>query len=190
MYCIFCSKECKNDNSKRNHERLCKSNPNRAKVCLDGINAANKTKRSCAFCEKEVSRANMNRHLSICQSNPENFRTCPVCEQQSVFSGTTCSRSCSNKMFKRRKKEFVAPKEKEKIVRYRTICFKHHGKKCIVCGEDKIVAAHHINENHHDNRPENLVPLCPTHHSYMHSRYKVEIEHYIESFVEKIQNKK
>ena len=27
--CKFCSKECKNDNSLRNHERLCKENPNR-----------------------------------------------------------------------------------------------------------------------------------------------------------------
>ena len=29
MFCKFCNKECKNPNSLRNHERLCKSNPNR-----------------------------------------------------------------------------------------------------------------------------------------------------------------
>lgn len=29
MNCIFCNKECKNQNSLRNHERLCKLNPNR-----------------------------------------------------------------------------------------------------------------------------------------------------------------
>ena len=29
MKCKFCDKECKNDNSLRNHERLCKLNPNR-----------------------------------------------------------------------------------------------------------------------------------------------------------------
>ena len=29
MYiCQFCGKECKNPNSLRNHERLCKANPN------------------------------------------------------------------------------------------------------------------------------------------------------------------
>lgn len=28
MLCRFCNKECKNSNSLRNHERLCKSNPN------------------------------------------------------------------------------------------------------------------------------------------------------------------
>ena len=29
LLCKFCNKECKNDNSLRNHERLCKENPNR-----------------------------------------------------------------------------------------------------------------------------------------------------------------
>jgi len=30
MICKYCGKECKNDNSLRNHERLCKLNPNRS----------------------------------------------------------------------------------------------------------------------------------------------------------------
>lgn len=30
-YCEFCQKECKNENSLRNHQRLCKQNPNRQK---------------------------------------------------------------------------------------------------------------------------------------------------------------
>ena len=29
LYCTYCNKECKNSNSLRNHERLCKHNPNR-----------------------------------------------------------------------------------------------------------------------------------------------------------------
>ena len=29
LICKFCTKECKNDNSLRNHERVCKNNPNR-----------------------------------------------------------------------------------------------------------------------------------------------------------------
>ena len=29
LLCIYCEKTCKSDNSLRNHERLCKSNPNR-----------------------------------------------------------------------------------------------------------------------------------------------------------------
>lgn len=30
MNCKFCNKECKNSNSLKNHERLCKLNPSRA----------------------------------------------------------------------------------------------------------------------------------------------------------------
>lgn len=32
LSCKFCNKECKNDNSLRNHERLCSKNPNRQKT--------------------------------------------------------------------------------------------------------------------------------------------------------------
>ena len=44
-----------------------------------------------------------------------------------------------------------------------------------MCGENKIVAVHHMNENRKDNRVVNLVPLCPTHHQYIHSKYKNEV---------------
>ena len=55
---------------------------------------------------------------------------------------------------------------------YTTICFMHHKKECVVCGEDKVVAVHHYDENHDNNDPNNLVPLCPTHHQYVHSKHK------------------
>lgn len=37
MNCKFCNKECKNQNSLRNHERLCKLNPNRQKTCFEDV---------------------------------------------------------------------------------------------------------------------------------------------------------
>lgn len=37
LNCKFCQKECKNDNSLRNHERLCRSNPNRQKTFFSDI---------------------------------------------------------------------------------------------------------------------------------------------------------
>lgn len=42
----------------------------------------------------------------------------------------------------------------------------------------------HINGIYNDNRPENLVPLCPTHHQYMHSRFKNEILDIVEKYLE------
>jgi hypothetical protein len=53
-----------------------------------------------------------------------------------------------------------------------------------VCGERKIVAVHHANGNHNDNRPENLIPICPTHHAYVHSRYAAEVLPIIEEYRE------
>jgi len=66
---------------------------------------------------------------------------------------------------------------------YTTICFTHHKKECVVCGEDKIVAVHHYDENHHNNAPNNLVPLCPTHHQYVHSPHKHLVEKQIEDYL-------
>lgn len=38
MKCKFCGKECKNENSLRNHERLCKLNPNKSFTCFSTAN--------------------------------------------------------------------------------------------------------------------------------------------------------
>ncbi len=65
---------------------------------------------------------------------------------------------------------------------YRAICWAHHKKECVVCGEDKIVAVHHYDENHQNNDPSNLIPLCPTHHVYVHSGYKNLVEEKIEAW--------
>lgn len=91
-----------------------------------------------------------------------------------------CSRNCANSMGGKKKAELY---HGDDVAHYTTVCFRHHEKKCVVCGEDKIVAVHHYNENHDDNTPSNLVPLCPTHHQYMHSRYKVEIQKQVDKYV-------
>ena len=101
---------------------------------------------------------------------------CPVCGKQKKHKrNATCSYACSNKHFRSGKNN-----PNYKADKYTNMCFEAHGKKCIVCGEEKIVAVHHVNHDHSDNRPENLVPLCPTHHQYAHSRYAQEVLPYIE----------
>lgn len=131
---------------------------------------ANKIKRNCIYCLRTCSIANINKHEKTCNKNPSNFKLCPVCQKQHTKPGVTCSYSCSNTHFRSGKNHPNWNKEG-----YRNKCFEHYGKKCLVCNEVKIVAVHHINENHLDNRIENLIPLCPTHHQYMHSQYKEEI---------------
>ena len=83
----------------------------------------------------------------------------------------TCSYSCSNTHFR----SGVNDPNYKTGDNYRTKCFLYHKKECIICGENKIVAVHHYDENHDNNEIDNLIPLCPTHHQYVHSRYKDEV---------------
>lgn len=108
---------------------------------------------------------------------------CPVCSisfKPKSKNQVTCSRSCSNTHFRSGVNHHAYDPDNQN---YRTLCFAHHPKVCIICGEDKIVAVHHYDENHENNNIKNLVPLCPTHHQYMHSRYKSLIESAVEEWV-------
>ena len=176
MNCVYCDRVCKNDNSKRNHERLCKHNPNRDIPNMNAAMAAANKKIKCKHCDEYRTLGNIKRHESACKSNPINQKECPVCSTMFSSDAKTCGYSCSNTYFNHLR-------NKDERLGYQALCFRYHGKKCLVCGEDKIVAAHHVNEDHHDNRPENLVPLCPTHHQYLHSRYRDEIQPIVESYL-------
>lgn len=99
-------------------------------------------------------------------------KICPVCGKDfdTVINHrdekTTCSYSCSNSFFRSGNKNGNWSEDS-----YRTTCFSHHEKKCIICGEENIVSVHHYDENKDNNLPENLIPMCPTHHQYVHSRF-------------------
>jgi len=48
--------------------------------------------------------------------------------------------------------------------------------KCIICGFDKVVDLHHLDENKEHNSESNLLGLCPNHHRMVHDfRYREEI---------------
>jgi hypothetical protein len=91
-----------------------------------------------------------------------------------------CSRKCSNSVGGKAKSDKY---HYDEVATYVTICWRYHDKKCVVCDETNIVAVHHLNENHSDNRKENLIPLCPTHHHYMHSKYKKMIEQKVYEYI-------
>ena len=152
---------------------------------LQNLKGVNFHKKACSYCDRMVTLPNHKKHEKCCKNNPSNLIECPVCSKK--FSPryketVTCSHACANTYFRT-----GLNNPRNKNATYRTICFHHHGKKCLVCGENKIVSVHHINEDHKDNRPENLVPLCPTHHQYVHSKYKHLVEPLINSYMEKYQ---
>ena len=115
------------------------------------------------------------------------YKDCPVCgrnfktqKRGNRLEKTTCSHSCSNTYFRSGDKN-----GNWKESSYRTTCFLIHKKECVICGEDKLVEVHHMDENNKNNEIENLIPLCPTHHQYWHSRYRNEIEEKVNSYIKK-----
>jgi len=105
------------------------------------------------------------------------IKECPVCgESFETLQGhprekQTCSHSCANTWFRSGEDN---PNWKEvSDKKHRQICFQHYDEKCVVCGWDKVVDVHHIDENRDNNKPKNLIPLCPNHHKLIHmNEYK------------------
>ena len=94
----------------------------------------------------------------------------------------TCSISCSNTLFRSGEnngnwKEIneYDSRTSSFAIKYRKICFDNHKHECVVCGENKILDVHHFDENKFNNNPDNLIPICATHHNYLHSVYRVDI---------------
>jgi len=42
-------------------------------------------------------------------------------------------------------------------------------KSCLICGFDKVVDLHHLDEDHKNNSENNLIGLCPNHHKMLHT---------------------
>ena len=116
-------------------------------------------------------------------------KTCPICGEdfETTVAGKlakeTCSYSCANSYFRSGENH---SHYKDGTYSYRNVCFKAHGKECIICGEKRAVAVHHYDGNRKNNDPNNLVPLCPTHHQYWHSKYKKLIEEKVENFIKSL----
>jgi len=125
----------------------------------------NRTYKVCEYCNSNISLPNYKRHTKKCYVNPKNLKYCPVCNKIIKQVGNvTCSQGCARKYFN------CYSWGVDKLRAYSTICFRFHKKKCVVCGEDKAVVVHHFDYNHKNNDPKNLIPLCPTHHSYLHNK--------------------
>lgn len=153
---------------------------------------ANSIKIKCLHCSKDFVKGNFKRHEETCHLNPKIMRLCVICNKPIKKTGNsgarfkkqmTCSYACSNTYFRSGPDH---PNWSDDS--YRTTCFHFHEKKCVVCDEANIVEVHHLNENSKDNRPVNLIPLCPTHHQYWHSRYRELIQDKILKYVEDFEN--
>jgi predicted HNH restriction endonuclease len=54
--------------------------------------------------------------------------------------------------------------------------YKKITEKCVICGFDKFVALHHLDQDKSNNSGQNLIGLCPNHHQMLHTqKYREEI---------------
>ena len=150
----------------------------------------------CQSCNKEVKKwayelkklKNINEYCckQCIADKTKEQRICPICN--ATFTAykrekkITCSYACSNKHFR-----IGENNGNWKQDSYRSTCFLYHKKQCVVCGELNLVEVHHYNGDHNDNRIENLVPICPTHHKYMHSRFMSLIKDIVDKYVKEFQ---
>jgi len=133
----------------------------------------------CKYCGIKIVLSAKKRHERACPLNPCNVRFCPLCGDyiKDYKHNKTCSHKCGNNLVKSQLKK------DEDLADYTVICFRHHKRKCIICGEDLAVAVHHYDRNHKNNKPENLVPICPTHHLYCHSKHYYIIKECVDEYV-------
>lgn len=150
---------------------------------IAGTLAAQKVSRetflACPHCDSKVRCAGYPKHEKHCFMKPENQKKC-FCGKfiKNYRTAETCSYACANRKFRSGHNH---PNWKPDA--YRTTCFAFHKRQCVVCDETNIVEVHHYDGNHDDSSPGNLVPLCPTHHQYCHSRYKRLIQGKIDIYV-------
>lgn len=150
-------------------------------------NGKSRKKFESLILEKNIDVSNLKKRKTIYEIK---IKICPVCgnEFESKIGNkeerTTCSYSCSNTYFRsgQNNPNWGYGENGDEKNGYRRICFDNHKKECLICGENKIVAVHHYDENRNNNSPENLIPMCPTHHQYVHSRYKDEVIEKINEF--------
>ena len=117
-------------------------------------------------------------------------KECPICGKTFTTGKgqpkekQTCSYSCSNKYFRSGQDNGRYIDGWNGQPEYRKIALEQHGHKCMVCSFSKIVCVHHLDENHNNNEPSNLVVLCPNCHTMIHTKkYKQEILNKIAALV-------
>ena len=122
---------------------------------------------------------------------PKIKKTCPVCGSEFETrlghprEKTVCSHSCANTYFRsgRSNPNYRTDDKLTGAAKYIKICFRYHAKKCVCCDETNIVEVHHYDGSKKNNSPENLVPLCPTHHQYWHSRFRYLVESKVDEYI-------
>ena len=148
MQCSICQAEVESKSALANHVRW-------------------KHKRNdvqCEGCGTTLPASSLKQHQSKC----ERFHPCQTCGTK-TFNESYCSKSCAasanNSKGTIGYAVYRAKKKISKRQTYRDICFEHWPHKCALCDWTICLDVHHIDDDHTNNDPKNLVPLCQNHHT-------------------------
>lgn len=107
-------------------------------------------------------------HVKTCEKCGNEYEIKGRIRTKKIKNSRFCSISCAN--YRGSGLEWEKTHSSRKLSNYRTICFSKWEMSCAICGFDKVVSVHHIDENHNNNDIKNLIPLCPNHHHMAHSK--------------------
>ena len=103
---------------------------------------------------------------------------CKRCQRDRSIHAKGLCNSCYNFVFKL---EDTKAWNYKKWYKLDTETYKKITKACVVCGFDKMVDLHHLDENNENNSLNNLLGLCPNHHKMLHDfRYRKEMREALE----------
>lgn len=118
----------------------------RAGLCVRCPKPARPNKSMCANCAKKaLARLKAKRAEYIANGR------CARCGAPQDKSGTECTKCCFARQARRK------------------LYLKHREEVCSIPGCEYIYCdVHHLDGNHNNNSPDNLVTLCPNHHREVH----------------------
>lgn len=151
--CRFCQHECNTHSLLANHIRW--------------HHKREQSQRKCRFCNETFNAPNLVIHERSC-GKPKIYNSCKQCGTATV-NEQFCSRRCctlmGNKLGTIGYKAYRRNNGIQRQITYRDICFQRWEKRCALCEWDKCLDVHHVNDDHNDNSPHNLIPLCQNHHT-------------------------
>ena len=160
--CRYCGKECKNANSLRNHERLCKLNPDHQEHTgfkygwSKGLN-----KENSEVYKKISEKAKAKHHKEFI---PYYCEKCEKLVEEKYGSGRFCSRRCANSK----------PHTKECKKRISTSLYKYnnttHIKECMICGK------HYIPKQLKNGKRSRAKTCCKECHDKLNSKVGKEVQ--------------
>ena len=189
---------------KKEFEKLVKESKSKSEICRKlGVsnNGVNFKKIDSLILQYGLSFESFKKNKNHVLKYKKIVKKCPVCgdnfeaQEGHKKEKKTCSHACANTFFRSGEdnpnyKDIgqYGVKDRNFSRKYRQICFANHQHKCVVCEENLMLDVHHLDGNKKNNKPENLIPLCATHHNYWHSNYKNLIEEKVLQYVKQYIN--